>query len=48
MGLAPCAIGVGDSGAFTQATGRDPIEERSVGEFTLGGLPPGATSPGAT
>jgi SagB-type dehydrogenase family enzyme len=36
MGLAPCALGSGDAVAFTQATGRDPLEECSVGEFILG------------
>jgi SagB-type dehydrogenase family enzyme len=45
MGLAPCAIGTGDATAFTQATGRDPMEECSVGEFALGSLPPGGLPP---
>ncbi|MCF6471839.1 SagB/ThcOx family dehydrogenase [Nonomuraea sp. MG754425] len=36
MGLAPCALGVGDSDAFAAATGLDPLEETSVGEFALG------------
>jgi SagB-type dehydrogenase family enzyme len=39
MGLAPCAIGSGDSSLFARATGLDPLEESSVGEFTLGTLP---------
>lgn len=37
MGLAPCALGCGDSVAFADATGRDPMTESSVGEFLLGG-----------
>lgn len=36
MGLAPCGLGGGDSRAFTQATGRNPYAECSVGEFMLG------------
>ena len=36
MGLAACAIGVGDSDAFADATGLDYVEETSVGEFALG------------
>lgn len=36
MGLAPCAIGTGDSAAFAAATGIDPLTEPSVGEFVLG------------
>ncbi|BCK73552.1 hypothetical protein Srufu_075050 [Streptomyces libani subsp. rufus] len=39
MGLAPCALGVGDSDAFAEATGLDYFEETSVGEFALGSLP---------
>ncbi|HEV8555390.1 MAG TPA: SagB family peptide dehydrogenase [Actinophytocola sp.] len=39
MGLAPCALGTGDSAAFTEATGLDPLEECSVGEFILGSRP---------
>ncbi|RCJ18679.1 thiazoline oxidase [Nostoc sp. ATCC 43529] len=39
MGLAPCALGVGDSDAFGQATGLDYVEESAVGEFLLGSLP---------
>lgn len=37
MGLAPCALGCGDTVAFAEATGRDPMVESSVGEFILGG-----------
>ncbi|GIJ63827.1 SagB/ThcOx family dehydrogenase [Virgisporangium aurantiacum] len=40
MGLAGCAIGGGDSMAFSRATGLDPLVECSVGEFTLGRLVP--------
>jgi SagB-type dehydrogenase family enzyme len=36
MGLAPCALGAGDSAAFARATGLDPLVESSVGEFILG------------
>lgn len=36
MGLAPCAIGSGDSAAFAEAAGRDPLDECAVGEFLLG------------
>jgi oxazoline/thiazoline dehydrogenase len=36
MGLAPCALGGGDSDVFAGATGLDYYEETSVGEFLLG------------
>ncbi|MGC9497480.1 SagB family peptide dehydrogenase [Streptomyces sp. WG7] len=36
MGLAPCALGVGDADAFAAATGLDALEETGVGEFALG------------
>lgn len=36
MGLAPCALGGGDSQAFCSATGKNFWEESSVGEFILG------------
>lgn len=36
MGLAPCAVGGGDSDLFTRATGVDAFQESSVGEFILG------------
>ncbi|MFO7032058.1 thiazoline oxidase [Limnospira fusiformis CCALA 023] len=36
MGLAPCALGAGDSDRFAQATGLDYVVESSVGEFMLG------------
>jgi cyanobactin maturation PatA/PatG family protease len=39
MGVAPCALGVGDSDAFGRATGLDYVEESAVGEFALGSLP---------
>jgi oxazoline/thiazoline dehydrogenase len=42
MGLAPCALGSGDSAAFWKATGLDPIAESSVGEFMLGSALSGA------
>jgi SagB-type dehydrogenase family enzyme len=37
MGLAPCALGGGDSELFSQAIGLDPYAEPAVGEFLLGG-----------
>lgn len=39
LGLAPCALGTGNSEAFSVATGLDPLVEGSVGEFLLGGRP---------
>ena len=39
MGLAPCALGTGNSNRFAKATGLDYYEESSVGEFMLGSLP---------
>jgi SagB-type dehydrogenase family enzyme len=36
MGLAPCAIGAGDSEAVARAAGLDPFAEPAVGEFLLG------------
>lgn len=36
MGLAPCALGGGDSDVFAKATGLNYVEESSVGEFMLG------------
>lgn len=36
MGLAPCAIGAGDTELFAQATGLPYLVESTVGEFTLG------------
>lgn len=36
MGLAACAIGSGDSDLFSRATGLDPLERTTVGEFLLG------------
>ncbi|MDR3670182.1 MAG: SagB family peptide dehydrogenase [Holophaga sp.] len=37
LGLAPCAIGTGDSQLFAQASGLDFTRESSVGEFALSG-----------
>jgi SagB-type dehydrogenase family enzyme len=37
LGLAPCAIGSGDSQLFAQASGLDFARETSVGEFALSG-----------
>lgn len=42
MGLAPCAIGTGSSERFALASGLDPLEEPSVGEFMLGSAPAAA------
>ena len=39
LGLAPCALGTGNSAVFSAATGLDPMVEGSVGEFLLGGRP---------
>lgn len=36
MGLAPCALGSGDSDLFARASGNDYYAETSVGEFLLG------------
>nr|WP_238341905.1 nitroreductase family protein [Actinopolymorpha rutila] len=36
LGLAGCALGAGDSGAFARASGLDPLTHPSVGEFLLG------------
>ena len=36
MGLAPCALGAGDSDLFARAAGTDYYAETSVGEFVLG------------
>ena len=35
--VSPCAIGFSDLGSFAALTGRDPMEETSVGEFALSG-----------
>ncbi len=40
MGLAPCAVGLGDSDLFAKASGVDYYAETSVGEFLLGSAPP--------
>lgn len=39
MNLAPCGVGGGDSSAFVEAAGVDPLAECSVGEFALGSRP---------
>jgi SagB-type dehydrogenase family enzyme len=39
MGLAPCAIGSGNSDVFAHALGAGYCEESSVGEFLLGSRP---------
>jgi SagB-type dehydrogenase family enzyme len=39
MGLAPCAVGLGDSDLFARAAGVDYYAETSVGEFLLGSAP---------
>ncbi len=39
MGLAPCAVGLGDSDLFALAADADYYAETSVGEFLLGGAP---------
>lgn len=40
MGLAPCALGSGDSDLFAAAAGTDYLVETSVGEFLLGSAAP--------
>lgn len=47
MGLAPCAVGSGNSDAFARAMGTDYYEETSVGEFLLGSKPAGPGGAGA-
>lgn len=42
MGLAPCALGGGDSDLFARSAGLDYDEETSVGEFLLGSRLPDA------
>jgi SagB-type dehydrogenase family enzyme len=39
MGLAPCAVGAGDSDLFARAAGLSGHAETSVGEFLLGSRP---------
>jgi SagB-type dehydrogenase family enzyme len=39
MGLAPCAVGVGNADVFARAAGTDYYAETSVGEFLLGSRP---------
>jgi SagB-type dehydrogenase family enzyme len=41
MGLAPCAVGVGNSDVFARGAGTNYYAETSVGEFLLGSGPPG-------
>jgi SagB-type dehydrogenase family enzyme len=36
MGLAPCALGAGDSAGFAALSGLDPLVEPSVADFVLG------------
>lgn len=43
MGLAPCALGGGDSALFVEAVGTNSLEESSVGEFILGSARPQRT-----
>ncbi|QLE70286.1 SagB/ThcOx family dehydrogenase [Streptomyces rectiverticillatus] len=46
MGLAPCALGGGDSDLTAAALGLDYLQESAVGEFLLSSLPaPGALPP---
>lgn len=45
MGLAPCALGAGDSHAFAELSGLDPLVEPSVADFLLGALAPVAAGP---
>ncbi|WDP98931.1 SagB family peptide dehydrogenase [Micromonospora chalcea] len=43
MGLAPCALGAGDSQAFAELSGLDPLVEPSVADFLLGSRRPADT-----
>jgi oxazoline/thiazoline dehydrogenase len=43
MGLAPCALGGGNSDAFCAAAGTDYYEETTVGEFIVGRAPQDAS-----
>jgi len=45
MGLAPCAIGCGNSDLFALAAGTNYYEETTVGEFLLGSKPPQSNLP---
>jgi SagB-type dehydrogenase family enzyme len=47
MGLAPCAIGGGDSDLFAHAAGLDYFGETTVGEFMLGSRKDGSNAPGS-
>ncbi|MDI6105348.1 SagB family peptide dehydrogenase [Actinoplanes sp. NEAU-A12] len=38
MGLAPCALGSGDSAAFAELSGVDPLAEPAVADFALGSV----------
>ncbi|WP_436528714.1 SagB family peptide dehydrogenase [Actinoplanes sp. HUAS TT8] len=40
MGLAPCALGAGDSAAFAALSGLDPLVEPAVADFLLGSRRP--------
>jgi SagB-type dehydrogenase family enzyme len=40
MGLAPCALGTGDSASFARLSGLDPLVEPSVADFLLGTAEP--------
>jgi len=40
MGLAPCALGSGDSAAFALLSGLDPLVEPSIADFALGSTAP--------
>jgi SagB-type dehydrogenase family enzyme len=44
LGLAPCAIGTGDTQVFAQVSGLDYARETSVGEFALSGGPEAAAA----
>ncbi|HET6879347.1 MAG TPA: SagB family peptide dehydrogenase [Pirellulales bacterium] len=46
MGLAPCALGCGDSDLFARASNLDYYSEASVGEFLLGSVATPASLPG--
>jgi SagB-type dehydrogenase family enzyme len=40
MGLAPCSVGSGDSAAFAEMSGLDPLVEPTIADFVLGSRAP--------
>lgn len=48
MGLGCVAVGAGDTTAFTEATGADPLDECAVGDVALGSILPAGTGTDAS